>query len=509
MATGEFETKLKADLPRGFKAVKDRGLAARWLTPEEMTGPVWEYGRDSLLLGRRNSELVGWNDNRHVLTIAGSRAGKGVSLIIPNLIAYEGSVFVIDPKGENAAITAGRRGAGPRSGKPGLGQDVYVLDPFGVSGCPTSSFNPLAELSLRSKDVIEDAGVFADALIEHPVQADRHWSESAQALIRALILLTLAHPKPMRRTLITTRRLLTLIDPWLDQRIREDKYNHPPSLEHEYEKLTASKALFALLREQKGKRHGDVCVGVAEQFEAMSDKELGSVLSTAKTQTQWLDDPRVKRVLGYSQFRMADLKRKKTSIYLCLPAMRMGTHARWLRLMIMHALNVMERTREQPDMPVLFVLDEFPVLGFMKPIEVAAGLMAGFGVKLWTILQNVGQLKQHYQLSWETFFANAGMVTAFGIVDSETQKVLSAKLGHLRMTTQVPTGAVGSDLLRGAPSLKDERTDVPLLAEDEIGRVFDRDTDRMLVLGAGHAPAIVERLRYYREGMFRGLYAEK
>ena len=361
-----------------------------------------------------------------------------MSLIIPNLIKYEGSAFVIDPKGENAGITARRRQQ--------MGQAVYVLDPFGVSGCKTSSFNPLAELSLRDKDVIEDAGVFADTLIEHPVQADRHWSESAQALIRALILLTLAHPKPMRRTLITTRRLLTLTDPWLDARIREEKYNHPPSLE--YEKLTASKALFALLREQKGKRHGDVCVGVAEQFEAMSDKELGSVLSTAKTQTQWLDDPRVKKVLGYSQFRMADLKRKKTSIYLCLPAMRMGTHARWLRLMIMHALNVMERTREKPEMPVLFVLDEFPVLGFMKPIEVAAGLMAGFGVKLWTIVQNVGQLKQHYQHSWETFFADAGMVTAFGIIDSESQATIAKKLGKLRITSQVATGVVGSALLK-------------------------------------------------------------
>ena len=406
----DFESKLRQDLPRGLKTVKERGLGARWLPAEEMTGDEWQYRKDSLLLGKRNKRLVGWNDNRHILTIAGSRAGKGVSLIVPNLLLYEGSAFVIDPKGENAAITARRRQA--------MGQDVYVLDPFGVSGCPTSSFNPLAELSLRDKDVIEDAGVFADALIEHPVQADRHWSESAQALIRALILLTLAHPRPYRRNLVTVRKLLTLTDPWLEWRAEQEKYNHPAELK--VPKPKPQEALFLLLRDQRGKRHGDVCVGVAEQFEAMEGKELGSVLSTAKTQTQWLDDPRVKKVLGYSQFKMIDLKRKKTSVYLCLPAMRMGTHARWLRLMIMHSLNVMERTRFKPEAPVLFVLDEFPVLGFMKPIEVAAGLMAGFWVKLWTIVQNVGQLKQHYQQSWETFFANAGMVTAFGVVDSES-----------------------------------------------------------------------------------------
>ena len=159
-------------------------------------------------------------------------------------------------------------------------------------------------------------------------------------------------------------------------------------------------------------------------------------------------------------------------------------------------------------MPVLFVLDEFPVLGFMKPIEVAAGLMAGFGVKLWTIVQNVGQLKQHYQHSWETFFANAGMVTAFGIIDSESQATIAKKLGKLRITSQVATGVVGSALLSGAPSLKDERSVEPLLSDDEFGHLFSRERNRILMLGAGLAPAVAERVIYHEDAMFRGLYNE-
>ena len=79
---------------------------------------------------------------------------------------YEGSALVVDPKGENARITARRRGKGAH----GLGQDVYVLDPFGVSGVPCSSFNPLGEIDTESADLIEDAGMFADALITHPDQ---------------------------------------------------------------------------------------------------------------------------------------------------------------------------------------------------------------------------------------------------------------------------------------------------------------------------------------------------
>ena len=190
MQDDEFESRLRQDLPRGHAAKakstgRERGLFARWLSPSEMSGDQWSH-EGGLLLGRRGGRLVGWKDDRHQLTISGSRGGKGVSLILPNLIFYEGSVFCVDPKGENAAITAGRRGKGTRKGGPGLGQDVYVLDPFGVSGVPSSSFNPLSELDTESADLIEDAGMFAEALITHPDSGERHWTEfGAGAFARA------------------------------------------------------------------------------------------------------------------------------------------------------------------------------------------------------------------------------------------------------------------------------------------------------------------------------------
>lgn len=62
-----------------------------------------------------------------MITIAGSRSGKGVSMIMPNLLFYRGSMQVIDPKGELASITARRRAMG-------LTQKVYVLDPFERTG---------------------------------------------------------------------------------------------------------------------------------------------------------------------------------------------------------------------------------------------------------------------------------------------------------------------------------------------------------------------------------------
>ena len=174
MADDDFEGRLKAELPRGLAPQKPVGRERAFRTLAHRRGNdrrnlgIWPK---ATVARPPQGRLIGWNDDRHVLTIAGSRAGKGVSLIMPNLLFYEGSALVIDPKGENAAITAGRRGKGTKTAA-GLGQDVYVLDPFGVSGPRTRrapvSFNPMAELDLDDDDVIEDAGMFAEALIKHP-----------------------------------------------------------------------------------------------------------------------------------------------------------------------------------------------------------------------------------------------------------------------------------------------------------------------------------------------------
>jgi hypothetical protein len=132
---------------------------AAWADPNKIgSHPFWKYESGKILVGAVGRNLIGVNDDRHLMTIAGSRAGKGVSAIIPNLLEYPGSVLVIDPKGENASKTAVRRSVGTKE-KPGLGQHVYVLDPFGVSGFQTQSFNPLSMIDPGSDTAVDDAAL--------------------------------------------------------------------------------------------------------------------------------------------------------------------------------------------------------------------------------------------------------------------------------------------------------------------------------------------------------------
>jgi type IV secretion system protein VirD4 len=112
----DWEEELFRDTPRGLSDKADAVPRAQWATPS--LGPMWNHSRSSIFLGYRDDKGVGCGDDRHVLLVAGSRAGKGVSYVIPNLLLYEGSVLAIDPKGELARETAKRRVA--------MGQKVIV-----------------------------------------------------------------------------------------------------------------------------------------------------------------------------------------------------------------------------------------------------------------------------------------------------------------------------------------------------------------------------------------------
>ena len=184
---------------------------AVWADPKFIgTHPHWSYAPGKIFLGALGERMIGVSDARHRMTVAGSRAGKGVSTIIPNLLEYPGSVLVIDPKGENAYHTKSRRDKGSKAVAQGLGQDVYVLDPFGVSGHKTSSFNPLTMIDAAADTAVDDAALVAEALVIQEAGPGRHFSAAARNFLRGLILYVCSEDQPERRTLLRMRQLLTL-----------------------------------------------------------------------------------------------------------------------------------------------------------------------------------------------------------------------------------------------------------------------------------------------------------
>lgn len=487
----EFERKLQAALKRGIPGEAGALVDATWLDEAELDGKEWRYriGGDEgevagIVLGYRNGQSVGSMDNRHVLTVAGSRGGKGVSLIIPNLLKYDGSVLAIDPKGELARITARARRE--------KGQKVVILDPFDTTKLDgKGAFNPLSEIDIASPNVIDDAGQVADALIVAN-ERDPHWTDSARILIKGLILFALTRPEGERH-LVTVWELLTGTHAMMADVIRRSEGE-----------TTGRQALFALM--QANTAFGGAIAATGRQFAQMADRERESVFSTALTQLEFLSSTAMRPTLTGNDLSLTELKTGKVTLFLCLPATRMGTHARWLRVIINLALIAFERTEARLRIPVLMVLDEFPVLGHMKSVETAAGLMAGFGVKLWVVLQDLTQVKRLYRDSWETFIGNAGIATFWANSDKTTLDYMSDKLGQTGVRLTHSNDITAQQRFSGATGTREELRVQRLAAPHELEQMLERKENRVLVLAAGKAPVVLERIIYYDDSNLVGLF---
>jgi type IV secretion system protein VirD4 len=436
---------------------------AAWAMPRDLRR-AGLFKKGGLILGRFGGRLLRTTTNRHLLTLAPTRSGKGVGTIIPNLLTWPGSVIVIDPKGENAAVTARHR--------RDMGQRVYVLDPWGLSGEHPARFNPLDELDPLSDELGDDAALLADALVQpaSDITDSSHWFEEARALLTGLILHTVCDEAPGQRTLLRVRELLT------QDRKQFQNFLH-------------------LMQESRSA--GGLVARAANRLRQKEVREFASVVSTTQAQTHFLDSPGLSETIASSTFRLEALRKDAVSIYLVLPSKRLHTHGRWLRLMVAQTLDHLSSDTTPPRFPVLFLLDEFAALGRLASIETAMGLMAGFGVQLWPVLQDLSQLKSLYPTRWSSFVANAGAIQAFCVNDMDTAKYISEMLGSRTVTVR------GDTAYQQIGSVQYSRVARPLMMPEELRQL---PANKQVLLLQGYRPALTDRVRYYEDREFAGLF---
>jgi type IV secretion system protein VirD4 len=401
----------------------DRPPVNHWMAPHELS--AYAYVPGQIILGRFAGHYLGYLDDRPLITIAGARAGKTSTILEPNLYLYPGSMLVLDPKGELARTARFRRA---------VGHEVHVLDPFGSSSEPSSSFNVLDELDSTSLMIVDDVSAITNALVvDDGDPRARHWIDSARKLLSGIILLALTLPKS-ERNLVSVRQLLSLTYPRLVDAVERSRSSEAPLDEAYFDdnKVAVQTLLRAMSR--GGERFGGTLAAIGNRFLAMPPTERGSVFSTAATQTDFLDSLPLRAISRRSDFGLDALRGERpTSVYLCLPVGRMESHFRWLRLIVQMACTVLERhgtyPRERP--PILFMMEEFATLGHMEIMERAAAYFPGFGVKLWAVLQDITQLRRYYEASYETFLGNASLVQCFANGDQATLNYVAQRLERL------------------------------------------------------------------------------
>jgi type IV secretion system protein VirD4 len=404
------------------------------------------------------------NTEKHVLVMASTRSGKGVSLIIPHLLRYPGSAFVLDPKGENAKATARARA--------NLNDRVHFLDPFGITGLPQSRFNPLSRFTAENMEA--ESRALAAAMFVVSARGRDHWSDSGQQLLAAFILYVYASPDipRTRKDLPTVRRLLLgRTEKTLEDMIKTDIAD-------------------------------GMLANLANSFLETPQNELGSIISTAQRQTEILDNPYLQACLAADgagpEIDFNDWRRGTMSVFLCLSAPKFPTFNRWLRLVLTSALDTMTETLNPPREPVCFALDELATLGHLQVVENAIGLAAGYGIQIVSVFQDVAQMRDLYQGRWASFVGNAGVRALFSLDDYETADYWSKFLGG----RLVETHSHSEDLYGYSKGENIGEAMRPLLTAEQLMLQFA--SDKILVLAQGQHPIMTARVPYFQDASLVG-----
>lgn len=364
---------------------------------------------------------VGIKTDRHLFTAAGARSGKGAALIVPNLKRWPGSCVVVDPKGENATITAGDRAA--------MGQSVGVVDPYekakGDAAGLRCSINPLDLLDPESLTFRADLEKLADGLVRTFDPKHEDWAETARRMIAGTADAIMATEPRENWTLLSVRAVFVL---------------GPDDLKPVAQRMAALETATGLAQEAGGLFLTKLANGDSLDAQAFSKagKELG-----------WIGDKAFRPVLNgeLPPFDLRTLKDGTGSLYLCIPPDKLRVRGQFLRLFVTMGLHVMATELADHDRKkgeCLFLLDEFHSLGRLQEVVTASGQMPGYGVHLWPFLQDLGQLEGLYgDNEMHTFFANADAHIFFGNSDAATLDHVSQRIGDVTPDEIGPAPAMG------------------------------------------------------------------
>jgi type IV secretion system protein VirD4 len=270
---------------------------------------------------------------------------------------------------------------------------------------------------------------------------DKFWENSAKNFLEGMVLY-------VRKTALAKDETRSSDKPNDECQVRERSMREVRRLltlnENSFKSLINAMALsrFTLIRQ----------AGTTMQRLTKGDGRTGnSVLAVALEQTSVWAYERLQgatykpspnkgdREPGQNDFEFRDVRDGRTTLYIVVPPDYLSEYRSVLRVLIGIAMREMRRTwtsevKKKP--PVLFMLDEFPQLGYMQPIEEALLYLAGYGIRFWFFVQDLSQLQLHYPNSWRTFMANTGTQCFFGVSDIGTANLVSEMAGTMTVANQ-------------------------------------------------------------------------
>jgi type IV secretion system protein VirD4 len=424
-----------------------------------------------VVVGKHGGKLMKLDGQQFAILAAPTRSGKGVGIVIPNLLEYRESMVVLDIKQENFDLTSGWRKS--------QGQEVYLFNPF-AEDRRTHRWNPLRYVSEDPGFRVSDLMSIAAMLYPDGADEQKFWVSQARNAFMAFTMYLFDHhaegvaqgfPFVRQPTLGAVYRLSsgdgTDLKPYLKKLASRPFLSDP------------GKQAFANLLSQ-------------------ADETFASIMGTLKEPLNAWINPVLDAATNDDDFDLRDVRKKKMTIYIGIQPNKLAEARLIVNLFFSQLIN--QNTRELPQAnkalkyQCLLLMDEFTSIGRVDIISSAVSYMAGYNIRLLPIIQSMAQLDAVYgkELS-RTIITNHALQIVYTPREQQDANDYSEMLG----TTTVKRKSV----TRGKEISRSEVIEKRALMLPQELKAMSGEKEIVFYEGIPN-PVMCDKIAYYKDRYF-------
>jgi len=433
------------------------------------------YGERGVIVGKVGKRYLIYGGQEFVLLAAPTRSGKGVSIVLPNLLHYDDSVVVLDIKLENFSYTSKFRQA--------HGHQVYLFNPFSTDG-HTHRWNPLDAIDRDPHRRVGEILAIAQVLYPTEHVKDAFWNESARNLFLGLTLSIMETPS---------------LPCSLGEVLRQASGKGQPIKDYLQGLISTRAKTDAPL--------SDDCTAALHRFCATSENTMAGILATLTASLTIFSNPLVDAATSATDFDLKQVRERRMSIYVGIPANRLSDAALLVNLffsqLIHHNSVDLPATNPRLKHQCLVILDEFPAIGRVNILAKAVGFIAGYNLRLLPIIQSLSQLESVYgEKDARTIVTNHACQILFAPREQRDAQHYSQLLGTY--TAEAHSTGTSRPLAWGtgkhtSTSINRSEQARPLLLPQEVKELGDQ---RAIITLTHTKPILCEKARFYADPVF-------
>jgi len=431
---------------------------------------------NSLLVGKFKGNLVRLSGQQFVILAAPTRSGKGVGVVIPNLLEYRESAVVLDIKQENYALTSGWRAS--------QGQEIYLFNPF-AEDRRTHRWNPLSYVSADPAFRVSDLMSIAAMLYPDGTDEQKFWVSQARNAFMAFTLFL------------------------FEKRDDEQKQGVPPSLQSKptlgaVHRLSSGDGTELRQFYQMLAAHDFLSDRARSAFAnllSQANETFASILGSFKEPLNAWINPVLDAATSDDDFLLTDVRKKRMTIYIGIQPNKLAESRLIVNLFFSQLIN--QNTRELPQNnpalkdQCLLLMDEFTAIGKVEIIASAVAYMAGYNIRLLPIIQSMAQLDATYGKDVSrTMITNHALQIVYAPREQQDANDYSDMLGYTTVRKEnITRGGARGDVSR---SHSEERR--ALMLPQEL-KAMGSEKQVFFYEGIPH-PVMCEKIRYYKDRHF-------